>query len=93
MVINKLEADAINVLQFMAPNGLVANPRKTSLIFLNQKERKEDEISIMIGKEQVTQEKSAKLLGITFDSNQGWKSQIYGPDGMIMALNRRLFTI
>ena len=30
---------------------------------------------------------------LTFDSNQGWISQIYGPGGMIMALYRRLFTI
>ena len=36
-VIRKLEEDAQNVLAFMASNGLVANPKKTSLIFLNVK--------------------------------------------------------
>ena len=77
----------------MASNGLVANPKKTSLVILNQKERKEEMISITIDKDSVTQENSAKLLGITFDSNQDWKSQIYGPGGMIMSLSRRLFTI
>ena len=37
VVIYKWEADALNVLQFMASNGLVANPRKTSLVILNQR--------------------------------------------------------
>ena len=77
----------------MASNGLVANPKTTSLIILNQRERKDEVISIKIGNEPVQQEKSAKLLGITFDSNQGWKNQIYGTGGVIMALNRRLFTL
>ena len=76
----------------MASNGLVANPKKTSLVILNQKERKDEKISITIGLDSVSQENSAKLLGITLDSNQGWKSQMYGPGGMIMSLNSRMFT-
>ena len=60
----------------MASNGLVANPKKTSLVILNQRERKNEVISVKIGNESVCQEKSAKLLGITFDANQGWKTQI-----------------
>ena len=39
------------------------------------------------------QEKSAKLLGLSFDANQGWQTQIYGAGGAIMSLNRRLFII
>ena len=39
------------------------------------------------------QEKYAKLLGLTFDANQGWQTQIYGTGGTIMSLNRRLFKI
>ena len=93
MVISKLEEDAKNLLQFMASNGLVANPSKTAFVILNQKHKKEEKIQINIGNTSVKQENSAKLLGITFDSNQGWKSQIYGPGGMIMSLNRRLFTL
>ena len=34
-VVRKLEEDAINVLKFMASNGLVANPSKTPLLILN----------------------------------------------------------
>ena len=46
-----------------------------------------------IGKEKVTQERTAKLLGINFDENQKWSSQIYGKGGMIPSLNSRLFKI
>ena len=74
-------------------NGLVANPKKTSLIILNQKVRKDEVIKIKFGNDYVSHEKSAKLLGVTFDSNQGWKTQIYGSGGVIMSLNRRLFAI
>ena len=59
--------------------------KKTTLIILNQKERKDEIISIKIGNDYVSQEKSAKLLGVTFDANQGWKTQIYGPGGVIMS--------
>ena len=56
-----MEEDAINVLKFMASNGLVANPKKTKLLFLNLKS-KMDPISIKIGNENIMQESSAKLL-------------------------------
>ena len=36
-VIEMLEEDALNVLKFMASNGLVANASKTALMFLNVK--------------------------------------------------------
>ena len=43
-VIEKLEEDAIQVLKFMASNGLVANPSKTTLMFLNKKDKAEIKI-------------------------------------------------
>ena len=46
-----MEIDAVKVLKFMASNGLVANPKKTTLIFLNQGKVEEEEIWIKIGKE------------------------------------------
>ena len=36
-VIAMLEEDAINVLRFMASNGLIVNPNKKSFIILNSK--------------------------------------------------------
>ena len=61
----KMEEDARNVLSYMASNGLIANPKKTAMLFLNNKKSKESSaISIMIGKEMLEQEHSAKLLGI-----------------------------
>ena len=47
----------------------------------------------MLGGEILTQEKSAKLLGLTFDDNQKWQSQISGKGGMLSSLNQRLFMI
>ena len=34
-IIPKLEEDGENVLKYMASNGLVANPSKTALLFIN----------------------------------------------------------
>ena len=36
-VLKKLEVDAVNVLNFMAANGLSANPNKTTFIILNDR--------------------------------------------------------
>ena len=41
----------------------------------------------------ITQEKSAKLLRMTFDQDQQWKSQIYGKSGLVSSLNSRMFII
>ena len=37
---------------------------------------KMDPITINIGKEKISQENSAKLLGMTLEDNQTWKSHI-----------------
>ena len=87
-----LEEDAANVLQYMASNGLIANASKTSLVILNLKSNKSNSgtnlIKVKIGEEYVNQEKSAKLLGISFNEKQNWKDQIYGKNGVIRALNK-----
>ena len=79
----------------MASNGLIANAAKTSVIFLNTKNRTENtgEITIKIGNETVTQETHAKLLGMTFEDSQQWKTHIHNKGGLITALNSRLFLI
>ena len=60
-----LEYDALRVLQFMASNGLVANPQKTAFMILNLKQDlTASPICINIGKDQITTESSAKLLGV-----------------------------
>ena len=88
----KLEEDGDNVLRYMASNGLVANPKKTSLIFINTKKQC-DPIKIKIGGVEIIQEQSAKLLGITFDEDLKWNTQIHGKGGMVSSLNQRLFMI
>ena len=63
-VIKRLEEDAMNMLKFMASNGLFANPNKTSVVLLNAENNSKIPIQVKIGKEIVTQERTAKLLGI-----------------------------
>jgi hypothetical protein len=94
VVKRRLEIDAVNILKFMASNSLVANPKKTSLMFIGtDKLAANKSESLKIGKETVTQESHVKLLGITIDSNQRWESQINGGGGALSALSSRLFTI
>ena len=80
-----------NVLNFMAANGLSANPTKTTFIILNDKAEGAGTRSIKVGDVEITQEKNAKLLGLTIDDNQTWNTQIYGKNGNISSLNSRTF--
>ena len=92
-VIAKLETDAINVLKFMASNGLVANPKKTVFMLLNHKNQSNTPISIKIGEVTIQQEHQAKLLGMSINDKQKWSVQIRDPGGLIPTLNKRLFLI
>ena len=79
----------------MASNGLVANPKKTVFMILNNKKEIniEHPISINVGKDIVPQSKSTKLLGMQIEENQGWKQHYSGKGGLIASLNKRLFAI
>ena len=60
---------------------------------MNLKNNQETPITINIGNARVTQEKDAKLLGMTFDDSLQWKSHLYGKGGLISSLNSRMFMI
>ena len=92
VVIKNVEEDAKMVLQYMASNGLVANPKKTSFLLLNQKQC-DQEICVKIGSDSVTRDSSATLLGIKFQDDLQWKSQNHGKGGVISALNSRFYFI
>lgn len=91
-VLKNVEEDAYKVLQFMASNGLVANAKKTSFLLLNYKQC-EPKISVNIGNELVTRESTATLLGIQFQDDQRWKTQIHGKGGVISSLHSRFYII
>ena len=76
-VVENLEEDATNILQFLASNRLVANPSKTELILLNMKTSKEKRI-IQVRTAKIEEAMSAKLLGITMDNDQKWTSHFWG---------------
>jgi hypothetical protein len=42
VVIKQLEEDAKSILEFIASNGLVANPSKTVFMMLNSKQKEND---------------------------------------------------
>ena len=88
-MICNLEEDADQVLRYMASNGLVANAKKTAFLILNGKNA-DREISVKIGNDTVTRSNSACLLGINFQDNFQWKTQI---SGLLSALNSRLYII
>ena len=94
VVIEKLEEDAESILQFMASNGLVANPSKTVFMMLNSK-TKENELArkIKVGNHEIPESKSAKLLGVVIDNDQKWKSHFCGKGGLLSSLNQRLFMV
>ena len=66
------------IIAFMASNGLIANTAKTVFMLINNKDKKEGEIlSIRVGNNQVAQEHSTKLLGMTISDKMDWKDQIF----------------
>ena len=91
-VLKKMEEDADQVLRYMASNGLVANPNKTSFLMLNHKQ-KIPQLRLRIGGEEVAREETATLLGVQFQDNQQWKTQIYGKGGVISSLNSRIYML
>ena len=93
MLLKLLEKDAEAILKFMASNGLVANCKKTVFMLLNFKNEVNETIKIRVGKNEIAQEKSTKLLGMTIEDNQNWKEHFSGKNGLISTLNKRLFAI
>ena len=83
-----LEEDARSVLSFMASNGLVANPTKTTFLIINNKTKSMN--TIRIGDNVINQEKSAKLPGMQLTDDLQWKEHI---GKTINALRKRLFLI
>ena len=70
-MIENLEEDATNILQFMASNGLVANSSKTEFMLLNNKEKTAIR-KVKVRLSEILETESAKLLGITMDIDQDW---------------------
>jgi hypothetical protein len=92
-VTSNLEKDAINVLNFMASNGLVANPNKTVFMLMNCRLVDDKPIDVKVGNVMITQVHHAKLLGMSINDKQKWSVQIREAGGLIPSLNKRLFQI
>ena len=92
-VILKLEEDADLILRFMASNGLVANPKKTTLMILNHNNKSHTQVEVKVGQDTISQEKSSKLLGVIINESETWDDQINGRGGVVSALSQRLYLI
>jgi hypothetical protein len=82
----KLETNANWGLRFMASNGLVANPAKTTPMVLNYES--ETKLEIRVGNSTIPQESSSKLLGVKINENETWKTQILEKGVVIPALKQ-----
>ena len=82
----KLEEDAEEILKYMASNGLVANPTKTTLLMMNQ--NTEERIKIKVGEANIEQERVAKLQGVVVDDELSWREQIHEKGEVISSLNQ-----
>ena len=88
-MLENLEEDATNILEFRASNGQVANPSKTEFILLNNKD-KENIRMIRVGAAEIQETDKAKLLGNIMDNDQNWTSHFLGKKGQLQSLNQRL---
>jgi retron-type reverse transcriptase len=71
-----LEDEAGRVLQYMAVNKLVANPKKTKFLLIRGKKHKKWPPSrIKIGKDLVKESISEKILGVTMNNKLKWDEQ------------------
>ena len=66
--------------------------KKNKFIILNNNSSDEKRTN-QVGKEQVVEESNAKLLGVTIDEDQKWKTQISSKGGLIPSLNSRIFIV
>ena len=75
----------------MASNGLVANPKKTVFLMLNNKSKTNLEtLAIKVGEDVIKQEAYTKLLGLKIEENQKWNIHC---KELTATLNSRLFQI
>ena len=85
---SRLEADARNVLAYMASNGLVANQSKTDFLLLNKKQASNHPLKeIRVGDTTIIRTQHTKLLGIQIKESQEWNVQL---KSLTSSLNQRL---
>ena len=87
----RLEEDALNVLGFMASNGLVANQAKTEFLLLNEKRTHDLTLTeIKVGNTIIKRTDHTKLLGVHIEETQEWNEHL---KCLKSSLNHRLFVI
>jgi len=88
-VVDALERDAKNLLTFMASNSLAANAKKTCFLFFS-KGKRGTPLSIRIGDETIVESSHHNALGLVLSNDLTWQRHVYGKDGIISSINRRI---
>ena len=87
VLVEKLQNDSQNVLNFMNSNGLVANPDKTGLLFFRARPPYLKSVTLKVGEAMVTEAKEEKLLGVVIENDFKWTSHI---NNLQSSLNQRV---
>ena len=71
-----LETAAAEALKWLDANEMIANPDKFHAIILKKPSLKIDDLKINVGNQQITPEKTVKLLGVTIDDKLNFRKHI-----------------
>ena len=82
VVIKHLEEDAKSILEFIASDGLVANPSKAVMLNSNIEENDLPK-NIKVGEHEIMESKSAKLLEVVMGNDHKWKSHLCCKGGLM----------
>ena len=89
----EIEIDT-NILIFMASIGLVANACKTTFLHVDPRRKSDQEQRVLqVGNANISESRAEKLLGMVLSNDLDWKQHVYGKEGLINKLTKRLFTI
>ena len=90
--VRKLEEDAVNILSFMASNGLVANAAKTEFVVFGGAADREP-FSVRVGDVLVQESETVKVLGVTLNRSLSWRDHLFGPGGVYSTIQQRLLLL
>ena len=90
-IIKNLEENAQNILEFMASNGLTAKTNNTLFMMLIDKEKQEEEKTLVkVGQNKIERSGNTKLLGMQIEDSQEWDIHF---KNIICSLNQRFFIV
>ena len=75
-VLNLLQADCKNTVQWFALNGMQANPKKFQFMLLSSRNIDVDDAKLYVGDTLLTPERCVKVLGVTIDNRLSFTNHV-----------------